>query len=90
MRTCEASSFSLQIRFFFPAPVFLRISSVSSVSDHATGKGYVAGRVGQYADALREGSRVISAIVETFGGITPHFLSVRYWKQCAAGAVAGS
>ena len=108
--------------------------------DHTTGKGYVEGKAGQYADALRKGSRVISAIVETFGGITPHFLSylsylarrakgrhgrdstvygrsrtsarsffthhtqriglaaqvgdaqairrsVRYWKQCAAGAV---
>jgi hypothetical protein len=42
--------------------------------DHTTGKGYVARRGGQYADALRKGSRVISAIVETFGGITPHFL----------------
>jgi hypothetical protein len=43
--------------------------------NHATGKGYVARREGQYADALRKGSRVISAIVETTGGITPHFRS---------------
>ena len=37
--------------------------------------GFVQREDGQYADALRKGSRVVTMIVETHGGVTPHALS---------------
>ena len=41
--------------------------------DHATGRGWVKGSAGQYADALRKRSTVVAAIVEAFGGISSHY-----------------
>ena len=43
--------------------------------NHDTGRGFVQREDGQYADALRKGSRVVTMIVETHGGVTPHALS---------------
>ena len=40
---------------------------------HATGRGWVKGRAGQYADALKKRSSVVPAIIENFGGISPHY-----------------
>ena len=43
--------------------------------NHDTGRGFVPRTDGQYADALRKGNRVVTMIVESHGGITPHALS---------------
>ena len=41
--------------------------------NHSTGRGWVKGKAGQYADALRKRSSVVAAIIEAFGGISPHY-----------------
>jgi len=51
--------------------------------DHSTGRGSVKARRGDYWDALKNKKAVvIPAIVETFGGISPHFL--RFISRLAA------
>ena len=42
--------------------------------DHQTGRGWVRGRIGKYADAVSKGARVVPLIIETTGSISPHSL----------------
>ena len=56
--------------------------------DHATGRGAVKSHRGDYWDALKnKKATVIPAIVETFGGISPHFL--KFIMRLAARAKKG-
>ena len=57
--------------------------------NHSTGKGWVKEVRGDYADALSKGSRVIPAVVETMGGVVPHFRAyLRYLARRARRAHA--
>ena len=42
------------------------------MSIHSTGKGWVKGAVGQYADALKKRHSVVPVIIEVFGSISEH------------------
>ena len=53
--------------------------------DHATGKGWVKGVKGDYYDALYvKKSRVVTMIVEAYGGITPHALAHIFYLEGGA------
>ena len=41
--------------------------------NHSTGKGWVKGVKGQYADALKKRAHVVPCIIECFGGVSSHF-----------------